>query len=132
MVEPVCNSAFVGAFLSFGRYPDRSGIFLAFWVMVFVAYPTMFFLALPAWRSAQERGSVSWPRLLLQGAALGLIVPMLLYGFVVCSALLTSSKYFSVGVLGEGVEILLMGAGFGIAIAAAFKLIASGLKSESS
>ena len=57
-------------------------------------------------------------------------MPVLLYGFVVCSALLVSSKYFWNGVIREGVEILLIGAGMGISIAAAFKLIAIGSKSS--
>lgn len=117
-------------FLWFGLYPDRSGMFFAFWVMVVIGYPTMFFLALPAWRSANERGGVSWMRLLFYGAVFGSIVPVLLYGFVVCSALLNSSKYFWNSVIREGVEILLIGACMGIATAVAYKLIACSSISE--
>jgi hypothetical protein len=105
-------------------------IFFAFWVMVVIGYPTMFFLALPAWRSANERGGVSWMRLLLYGAALGSIVPVLMNGFMLCNAILNSSKYFWIVVLRECVEILLIGAGMGVAVAAAFKLIAGGRKSD--
>jgi hypothetical protein len=131
-LSPLAIVPLWAVYLWFGLYPDRSGMFFAFWVMVVIGYPTMFFLALPAWRSANERGGVSWMRLLFYGAVFGSIVPVLLYGFVVCSTILSSSKYLWNGVIREGVEILLIGAAMGVAISAAFKLIASDRKSDPS
>ena len=129
-LSPLAIVPLWAVFLWFERYPDRSGMFFAFWVMLVIGYPTMFFLALPAYRSASERGGVSWKRLLSCGAVLGSIVPVLLYSVAVCSALLNREKYFLSGVIREAVEILLIGMCMGIAIATAFKLIASSPKSE--
>lgn len=118
--------------LWFGLYPDGSGMFFAFWVMLVIGYPTMFFLALPAWGSTSARGGVGWMRLLFWGIVLGSVAPALLGGFAVCGALLDRNKYILAGAIRESVEMLLIGACMGITTAVAFKLIAYGLKSQPS
>jgi hypothetical protein len=131
-LSPLAIVPLWAAYLSLGFHPNRSGMFFAFWVMVVIGYPTMFFLALPAWRGESARGGVSWMKLLCYGAVLGSIVPVLLGGFVVCGALLDRNEYFLAGAIRESVETLLEGGCMGIAIAVAFKLIADSFKAEPS
>ncbi len=127
-VSPLAVLPVFAVLLYVGQYGDPAGMFSALWVMVVVAYPTMFFLALPAWRNATERGAVSWTRVLLYGAALGSIVPFLMAVVLVCVALRDGRKYGVLSAVQECLAMLVLGLVCGIAIAITFRLIAGSPK----
>lgn len=99
------------------------------WPLVFVVYPVVFTAGIAYWELCKYKWGMSWPRLVLGGAFLGALIPLLFSLLLVASSLLENkNSWYVKQQVADFAAFVGFGAAVGVMIAALIRWISGGSK----